>query len=405
MSDVNPLNIQRKLYRLPWTSDDNVNGWIEPTYQCDLRCKGCYRDRWDEKFSLDEMKVFVDRTIEARNCDHITIAGGDPLLVNYLEELIKYIKGKGRRVSVLSNGTSLKPKRVESLKKSGLDRLTLHIDSGQDRPGWEDKTELELMELREHYASLVSDFGLTLGLIMVVYEDTFKYLPDIVRWCIQNSDRVSNITFDLFRCYPTREEIGHFFTSSGRRIETEEVLDSFHTSNERSLTIHDIYSCLKQTLGNFSPHSYLNGTEKYQELKWLISTAIVSETEVLGFVGPKSMEFVNSFYHFLKGRYPTFIGSEPSGKRIFLASLFDVEMRKAFKTFIKSCIRDPFRFLQKPNLLTIAIIQPCDLDIEGGQNMCDGCPDAILHDNKLVPSCRLDEYKRFGSPIRFAFKE
>ena len=36
------INLQ-KLYRLPWTTFNNPNGWIEPTTYCQLACPGCYR--------------------------------------------------------------------------------------------------------------------------------------------------------------------------------------------------------------------------------------------------------------------------------------------------------------------------------------------------------------------------
>jgi len=48
-------------YRLPWSSKDNPNGWIEPTTFCQLKCPGCYRglDKENPKYvheDLEKMK-------------------------------------------------------------------------------------------------------------------------------------------------------------------------------------------------------------------------------------------------------------------------------------------------------------------------------------------------------------
>ena len=45
-------------------------------------------------------------------------------------------------------------------------------------------------------------------------------------------------------------------------------------------------------------------------------------------------------------------------------------------------------------------IQPVDFMVDGGQSMCDGCPDITVHEDKLVWSCRLEELKHFGTFLR-----
>ena len=43
------------------------------------------------------------------------------------------------------------------------------------------------------------------------------------------------------------------------------------------------------------------------------------------------------------------------------------------------------------------IIQPIDLLDDGRQNMCDGCPDVTVFNERLVWSCRLEECLHFGA--------
>ncbi len=396
---------KHKLYRLPWTSVDNVNGWIEPTYRCNLNCRGCYRRKWKESFTLEEMKATVDETVRIRNCDHITIAGGEPLLVDYLEDLVRYIKRIGRKVSVLSNGVFLDEYRLKSLKQAGLDRMTLHIDSGQNRPDWEGKDEIELLALKKEYAELINAYDIQFGIISVIYENTYRYLPDVIQWAMKNSAQVNSLTFDLFRYYPSPEYINCFFTPTGQRVELDQWLGEATSFEENRLTIDDLYNVMVEVLPGFTPHSFLNGTGRQDVIKWLLSTLVIQEGEVLGYIGSRTTEFVNSVYHYIKGRHPSFVGSR-LGYKFFLTAMIDSSVRAAFKNYLSKCIKNPVRFFRKPNLLTITFVQPCEWYTDSLQSFCDGCPDAMLYDGILIPSCRLDEYKAFGSHFSGAeFKE
>jgi hypothetical protein len=37
--------------------------------------------------------------------------------------------------------------------------------------------------------------------------------------------------------------------------------------------------------------------------------------------------------------------------------------------------------------------------VNGMRDECDGCPDAMLFEGQLVPSCGLEEYKLYGKPL------
>jgi hypothetical protein len=49
---------------------------------------------------------------------------------------------------------------------------------------------------------------------------------------------------------------------------------------------------------------------------------------------------------------------------------------------------------------SIMFIQPIDFMVDGRQSMCDGCPDIMVHEDKLVWSCRLEELKNYGTFLR-----
>ena len=75
----------------------------------------------------------------------------------------------------------------------------------------------------------------------------------------------------------------------------------------------------------------------------------------------------------------------------------------AAKVFYRDVLRRaarPRSMLRRQHLQSVLIIQPIDLGPDGRDNMCDGCPDMTVHEGKLVWSCRLEEWRKFGEPLR-----
>jgi hypothetical protein len=79
---------------------------------------------------------------------------------------------------------------------------------------------------------------------------------------------------------------------------------------------------------------------------------------------------------------------------------FDKKLRGITKKYLGALLRNPFRIFKKLHMQSIMFIQPVDFMVDGGQSMCDGCPDITVHEDKLVWSCRLEELKHFGTFLR-----
>jgi len=125
-------------------------------------------------------------------------------------------------------------------------------------------------------------------------------------------------------------------------------------------------------------------------------------------MGRKFIEFVQTFNHFKTGKYlaygaPSTLKIARSG--LLAASLLDGGARKALRDGIRWALRNPLRFFKRVYFQSIMIIQPIDVMEDGGQNMCDGCPDITVLDGKLVWSCRLEEPKHFGCFVRTVPKD
>ena len=99
-----------------------------------------------------------------------------------------------------------------------------------------------------------------------------------------------------------------------------------------------------------------------------------------------------------RGKYFDFLKKQKVGKKVMMMSLFDKEVKKTFGKYIWETIKNPARLFDGIYAQSISLQQPNEF-YQGEANLCDGCLNAMVYKGQLIPSCRLDEYRMFGSPI------
>ena len=390
----------RELYRLPWNLADNAISWLEPTSMCNLACDGCYRtNEKDSHKALQEVQHELDIFQQKRNSDCISIAGGDPLLHPQIIEIVKDIKSRGMKPILNTNGFALNREFLVKLKEAGVYGFTFHVDSKQGRGGkWKGKNEIELNELRYEYARMLADVGgIACSFNSTVYEDTIQYLPALVNWAQKNIDIVNTMVFIAYRYIVPNMPFDWY--AGGEKIDWQSI--AYHTSDKRRVDIlsTDLLKKVRETEPEFFPAAYLNGSEKVDSFKWMLTERIGTKKKLYGYLGPKFIELVMAANHFISGKYLSY--ASPAACRMGRAALlllwpFDKGLRKALLTMIKN----PFRLLKRAHLQTILFIQPVDFLADGRQSMCDGCPDITVWNDDLVWSCRLEEVKAFGTFLK-----
>ena len=179
---------------------------------------------------------------------------------------------------------------------------------------------------------------------------------------------------------------------------------TYTESKDRNIDIKSnaVVNLIRDRFPEFTPCAYLNGTEKPDSFKWLLTGRIGSKQRIYGYVGPKFMEIIQTMHHLWMGRYLAY--SKPKmtrmGKSMLLLSALDHGMRKVAKQFFTSVLSNPGQLFTNLHYQSIMIIQPVDFLPNGLQNMCDGCPDMTVWNGDLVWSCRLEELKHFGCWVR-----
>lgn len=394
----------KNLYRLPWSTNDNPIGWLEVTDTCNLTCHGCYRLVRDGHKPLAQLKKEVQFLKKWRNCDNISLAGGEPILHPQIIELVQFIYDQGMKPMLLTNGFALNQKLLLRLKKAGLAGISFHIDTTQTRPEAEFKkkpieSELLLNPLREKFAKMVKNVGgLTASFGITVTSQNFREVPDFIQWAIDHIDYVHGVSLITFRGMPLDGSV-EYYNDNGDRVSVKAGTLGYaveHSENEK-ISSEDVYALIKSRFPAYEATAYLGGTADHTSFKWLLGNIIVNNRgKFFGAYGKKMMEICQFFYHFFKGSYVIHTKTK-IGKKIFLLSPFDLQLRKAFWAFLKYALLNPARFFYPVRALGIGMIQAPDVLPDGTINMCDDCPDMCVHDGKLVNSCRLDECRFYGS--------
>lgn len=96
---------------------------IEPTGNCNLRCKYCYNSKYQLKsqikneLTFSQIKDIIDQAYEL-GCIDFAISGGEPFTYKNIFELIEYIKNKNvKRIAIFSNAMLLNEEICQLLSK------------------------------------------------------------------------------------------------------------------------------------------------------------------------------------------------------------------------------------------------------------------------------------------------
>jgi len=113
--EINYGQFSKRIYGKILAKRIPINGSIELTFRCNLRCAHCYsnlplndKDALEKELKTEEIFDILDQIAEA-GCLWLLITGGEPLVREDFLDIYTYAKKKGFIVTLFTNGTLLTP--------------------------------------------------------------------------------------------------------------------------------------------------------------------------------------------------------------------------------------------------------------------------------------------------------
>ncbi|HEX6306150.1 MAG TPA: tungsten cofactor oxidoreductase radical SAM maturase [Anaerolineales bacterium] len=109
--------------------------YIEPTTVCNLHCRTCIRNIWEdpiEHMSLETFSSLVESIHELPELKSVVFTSfGEPFTQPRLLEMIATLRKLDLAVTVGTNGLLIKPQIARQLVRLGVDRVVVSIDGGK----------------------------------------------------------------------------------------------------------------------------------------------------------------------------------------------------------------------------------------------------------------------------------
>lgn len=106
--------------------------YVEPTSRCNLSCRTCIRNTWDEPMGDMDMDVFDRLASQLARFPHlesVMFGGfGEPTTHPRILEMIRAVKALGLRAEMTTNATLLDDRMIDSLLRERLDTLWISLD-------------------------------------------------------------------------------------------------------------------------------------------------------------------------------------------------------------------------------------------------------------------------------------
>jgi MoaA/NifB/PqqE/SkfB family radical SAM enzyme len=103
-------------------------------YSCNLKCKHCFatalKDNARKRMELEDYRRVAEECMRL-GAVNFSFQGGEPLLYDKLPDIINACSPELNIISVTTNGTLLTKEKIKSLRRSGVDILTVSLDSSK----------------------------------------------------------------------------------------------------------------------------------------------------------------------------------------------------------------------------------------------------------------------------------
>ena len=342
-----------------------------------MRCRLCYNLDREYVKSVEDIKMDLETALSLRCLAAVTLLGGEPTLYPGLPEVIGYVKSRGLFCALLTNGLRFLdgdgPELLDRIKRAGVDRVYIHVDSGQAH------VHADIEAARERMSRLLEAARVPFALSVTLYGGDDDELAAVIR-------RYSR--FSYFEGVLTT--LPH--DPSGRTAPHSDL--------------REVYEGLKAGLG-LEPISFIPADADDGDVRWLIYFYIMNARSGEAFpVSAKVQRLAQKIFRWAPG---TQFFAQTLGPAYLRASLVPIVLaellfspRRAAALYRLVRGKDAGDAGPRPNgggfaglgnlrAQFITIQAPPKIDFASGRaSICRHCPDATVRNGKLVPVCIAD---------------
>lgn len=165
--------------------------YIEPTSQCNLSCRTCIRNAWDEPMGQMTEVTFerILSGIEALDYRPVIFFGGfgEPLFHPMIADMVRRAKKASSKIELITNGMLLTEERSRALIQAGLSTLWVSVDGASPESYADIRIGAALPKIFQNIARYRDQFRLTMGgepdigLVFVAMKRNIADLPELLR--------------------------------------------------------------------------------------------------------------------------------------------------------------------------------------------------------------------------------
>lgn len=197
--------------------------WLlaEITYRCPLHCAFCYNPTDYAKYTQNELTteqwIKVLRDARKLGALQLGISGGEPLLRDDIEEIVREAHKLGYYSNLITSGVGLTEKRIDEFKAGGLDHIQLSMhDITEEINNF--ITNTKTFELKKRVAAMIKDRGYPMVLNVVIHRYNIGHIKEILEMAealgvdyveLANTQYYGWSLVNRSQLMPTKEQIDH----------------------------------------------------------------------------------------------------------------------------------------------------------------------------------------------------
>lgn len=176
---------------------------IQTTYKCQMACLNCYLGDMLNDTSIPDIDIdkFNDVLTKLPNRTDIRFIGAEPTMYPDLPFLIRTVREKGHRPSLLTNGLKLrKESYVKELKDAGLNLLGISMNGGLDNEVYKEFDGGKYAKLKTIALDNCFKYNILPHVNVIIDPTNIHVLPDLIDYIVHCALR-HNRKFSLVK-YP-----------------------------------------------------------------------------------------------------------------------------------------------------------------------------------------------------------